>query len=158
MNERITLAFLRIMRLQGKNGYYARCLHELELLTNLETQHLVTRKRNRKKIFVLTEKGQNFIDRLDFGRKDISEGEFTQSVKEAFQKVTNPMRPIARIPELRSYVTRSLKCSDQIFDKFMLRLHDQGVLTLQTAMTLHMTNDGINTSNGTYAYCMLEED
>jgi hypothetical protein len=146
------------MRLQGEKGYYARCLHELELLTTLETQQLVNRKRNRKKVFVLTEKGQNFIDRVDFGRKDISEQEFTQSVREAFQQVTNPMRPIARIPELRNYVTRSLKCSDQIFDKFMLRLHDQGVLTLQTAMTLPMTSEGINTSNGIYAYCMMEED
>ena len=146
------------MRLQGKKGYYARCPHEMEILRVLEAQELVTRKKNRKQIFALTKKGHNFIERLDFGRKDITESEFVNNVKEAFQQVTSPMRPIARIPELRSQVTRKLRCSDQLFDTYMLRLHDAGVLTLQTAMTLPGAYEGINTPNVTYAYCMLEEE
>ncbi len=146
------------MRLQGKKGYYARCPHEMEILRVLEAQELVTQKKNRKHIFALTKKGHNFIERLDFGRKDITETEFVRSVKEAFQQVTSPMRPIARIPELRSQVTQKLRCSDQLFDSYMLRLHDAGVLTLQTAMTLPGASEGINTPNVTYAYCMLEEE
>jgi len=146
------------MRLQGKKGYYARCPHEMEILRVLEAQELVTRKKNRKQIFALTKKGHNFIERLDFGRKDITESEFVKSVKEAFQQVTSPMRPIARIPELRSQVTQKLRCTDQLFDTYMLRLHDAGVLTLQTAMTLPGAYEGINTPNVTYAYCMLEEE
>lgn len=146
------------MRLQGKKGYYARCPHEMEILKVFEAQELVTRKKNRKQIFALTKKGHNFIERLDFGRKDITESEFVKSVKAAFQQVTSPMRPIARIPELRSQVTRKLRCSDQLFDTYMLRLHDAGVLTLQTAMTLPGAYEGINTPNVTYAYCMLEEE
>ena len=146
------------MQLQGEKGYYARCPHELEILMALEAQKLVARKKNRKHIFALTEKGRNFIERLDFGRKNITVPEFVKSVKEAFQQVTSPMRPIARIPELRSQVTRELRCSDQLFDSLMLRLHDAGVITLQTAMTILGAYEGINTPDGTYAYCMLEDD
>jgi len=146
------------MQIQGDTGYYARCSHETELLDELTTLNLAVRKKNRKRIFILTEKGKDFIERMEYGRRDISEMEFTNSVQEAIREVTNPMRPMARIPVLRNYVTQQLNCPDHVFDNFLLRLHDAGIVTLQTAMTIPMANEGITAPNGIYAYCMLEDD
>ena len=63
-----------------------------------------------------------------------------------------------REKQVRKLIDEYFRFTDQVFDDLMLKLHDKGVLTLQTAMTIPGAFEGINTNNRTYAYCLLEDE
>jgi hypothetical protein len=76
-------------------------------------------------------------------------------LKEAYKSLSTPMKPLVRIPEIREKL-ESKKIPDSFFDQKLLSFHDQGVLTLQTAMSKsHAGYGGINSDTGTGVFYYL---
>jgi hypothetical protein len=68
------------------------------------------------------------------------------------------MKPLVRIPDIRKKLNPK-RIPDSIFDKKIIELHDQGVLTLQTALSKAYTSyGGIESDSGTgvFYYMMFE--
>jgi hypothetical protein len=88
-------------------------------------------------------------------KADLSDKQFLSLLKEAYSSLATPMKPLVRIPEIREKLTAK-QISDPYFDKKVLSFHDQGVLTLQTAMSKsHAGYGGINSNTGTGVFFYL---
>ena len=90
--------------------------------------------------------------------KDYSDTEFLKYLQDAYQALSNPMKPLVRIPDVREKLN-SIHVSDSFFDNKLLTFHDQGILTLQTAMSkTHAKDGGIpsNTGTGVFYYLTFE--
>ncbi|MFX0171187.1 MAG: hypothetical protein ACFE9L_04645 [Candidatus Hodarchaeota archaeon] len=151
-------SFLQILQFLGETGYYARTDVEKTLLQELVEKGLVHVKKGTKSVFQLTSDGEDFLNREMNPNTSISDQEFLSSLKEIYDELANPMKPLVRIPDVRRKLNDK-RIPDSIFNKKMLELHDQGILTLQTALSKsHAIHGGIDSDSGTgvFYYMMFE--
>jgi hypothetical protein len=154
--------YLQIIHFLGDTGYYARIGKERHLLEELVSKGLLKIKRGTKCVFQLTQDGEEFISReLNLSNEvnyEIKDEEFTLALRKAYNELSTPMKPLVRIPDVRKKLNPK-RIPDSIFNKKMIELHDQGVLTLQTALSKAYTSyGGIESKSGTgvFYYMMFE--
>jgi DNA-binding PadR family transcriptional regulator len=151
-------SFLQILQFLGNNGYYARTDAERSLLEELVAKDLVKIKRGTKSVYQLTPEGKNFLLRELNPNTSISDEEFLSSLRNAYNDLANPMKPLVRIPDVRKKLNEK-RIPDSIFNQKLLELHDQGILTLQTALSKnYAAYGGIESDSGTgvFYYMMFE--
>ena len=152
------LCFLKILVILGKKGYYARTNEEKTALDFLLNEGFVSLKKGRKSVYVVTTEGVDYLDRLLHGRDDIvSDDEFRQAIIKSYKEHSSAMRPIVQIPVIRQDVVNELRVSNEYFDRKLLELHNNGDLTLQTAISNDYGTGGICSMNRSYFYVTLEE-
>ncbi|MHA1215051.1 MAG: hypothetical protein ACTSPG_07120 [Candidatus Hodarchaeales archaeon] len=150
--------YLQILQFLGDSGYYARTESERMILQEIERKGYARVKRGTKNIFQLTPQGKNYLERDFHPNTKITDSEFTELLRKAYNKLKTPMKPLVRIPEVRQILS-SQKIPDNLFNKKLLNLHDKGVITLHTAMSkTHALYGGIESDSGTgvYYYMMFE--
>jgi hypothetical protein len=151
-------SFLQILQFLGETGYYARTDAEKALLQELIEKGSVQLKRGTKSVFQLTSEGENYLNRELNPNTSISDQEFLSSLRRVYNDLANPMKPLVRIPDVRKRLSDK-RIPDILFNKKMLELHDQGILTLQTALSKsHAVYGGIDSDSGTgvFYYMMFE--
>ncbi len=151
-------SYLEILQFLGDAGYYARTESEKGLLHSLSEKGLVQLKKGTKSVFQLTPHGNRHLSNQQNPDCEIADHQFLSYLKEAYNSLSNPMKPLVRIPEIRDRL-RSKNIPDPFFDQKVLSFHDQGILTLQTAMSKsHAGYGGINSDTGTgvFYYLIIE--
>lgn len=147
---------LKILSFVGDSGYYARTDQEHELMRELTEKGMVKLKPKTKSIYKLTKLGLNHINSILQPNKKIDDKQFFQSIEKAYKNLSNPMKPLVRIPDIRKQVINECRIPDQLFNKKMITFHDEGLVTLQTALSRnHATSGGIDAPTGVYYYMML---
>ena len=148
-------SYLEILQFLGDNGYYARTESEKAFLADLSDKGLVQLKKGTKSVFQLTPLGYRHLKNQQNSDYELTDNQFLSYLKEAYNSLSNPMKPLVRIPEIREKL-ESKKIPDSFFDKKLLSFHDQGILTLQTAMSKsHAGYGGINSDTGTGVFYYL---
>ena len=148
-------SYLEILQFLGDNGYYARTESEKAFLVNLSDKGLVQLKKGTKSVFQLTPLVNRHLKNQQNSDYELTDNQFLSYLKEAYNSLSNPMKPLVRIPEIREKL-ESKKIPDSFFDKKLLSFHDQGILTLQTAMSKsHAGYGGINSDTGTGVFYYL---
>ena len=148
-------SYLEILHFLGDNGYYARTESEQAFLTNLTDKGLVQLKKGTKSVFQLTPLGQRHLNHQENSNCKLTDNQFLSYLKEAYNSLSNPMKPLVRIPEIREKL-ESKKIPDSFFDQKLLSFYDKGILTLQTAMSKsHAGYGGINSDTGTGVFFYL---
>jgi len=152
-------AYLEIIHFLGETGYYARTETEKGILTNLSEKGLIQLKKGTKSVYCLTSTGERYLQGQKPMKADLSDTQFLSLLREAYSSLATPMKPLVRIPEIREKLRGKLhnnQIPDPYFDKKVLSFHDQGVLTLQTAMSKsHAGYGGINSDTGTGVFYYL---
>ena len=151
-------SYLEIIHFLGTTGYYARTAKEKRILSNLTEKGLLQIKKGTKNVYQLTSRGIKAVNRGKQPIKDYSDAEFLEHLEDAYRTLSNPMKPLVRIPDIREKMN-SIQISDSYFDKKLLSFHDQGILTLQTAMSKNHAKDGgilSNTGTGVFYYLTFE--
>ncbi|MFW9856336.1 MAG: hypothetical protein ACFFFG_14885 [Candidatus Thorarchaeota archaeon] len=148
--------FLRLLSFLGETGYYARTPNEKEILSELTETGVVQLKKRTKNVYTLTREGYQLVSERSANTPQVSDDQFLQWLRKAYQQLANPLNPLVKIPDLRTRL--STKCHDAVFEKKMLDFHDQGVLTLHTAFSKQHAEGGIEsrTKPGVYYYVMFE--
>ena len=142
----------------GKNGYYSRSEKDKELLLALLELGYIKTKKGTKNIYQITDNGHEYIERLLHGRdSEISKEEFYDAIKDSYKELITPMNPALRIPLLRKKVVNETRISDELFDKSLVFLHNEGSLTLQTAMTAMEGKGGIYAKDKNFYYVIMDE-
>jgi DNA-binding PadR family transcriptional regulator len=148
-------SYLEIIHFLGDSGYYARTSKEKRILSNLTEKGLLQIKKGTKNVYQLTPRGVKVVNRGKQPIKDYSDTEFLKHLEDAYRALSNPMKPLVRIPDVREKLN-SIRISDSFFDKKLLSFHDQGILTLQTAMSkTHAEDGGILSDTGTGVFYYL---
>lgn len=150
--------FLQILQFLGDIGYYARTEAEKEILQGLVDKGYVQIKHGTKSIFQITSDGERHFNREMNPNTTIGDQEFLACLKKAYEDLANPMKPLVRIPDIRRKLSEK-RIPDSLFNQKMLSLHDQGILTLQTALSKsHAVHGGIESNSGTgvFYFMMLE--
>ena len=127
-------SYLEIIHFLGEAGYYARTEAEKVLLTSLNEKGLIQLKKGTKSVYKLTKDGEKYINRNKDPNTEFSDQEFLSFLNEAYLTLSNPMKPLVRIPDVREMLSQK-HIPDSYFDKKLLNLHDEGVITLQTALS-----------------------
>ncbi|MHA2335237.1 MAG: hypothetical protein ACXAEU_24615 [Candidatus Hodarchaeales archaeon] len=152
------LCFLKLLKILGKKGYYARTTEEKSALDSLVVRGFVSLKKGRKSVYLITSRGLDYLERLLHGRdEEVNENELIDAVLESFDKHSSPMKPIVQIPTVRHDVVTNLRISNEYFDKNLLNLHQNGKVTLQTAINDELGEGGIKLLDRTYFYLTVEE-
>ena len=150
--------FLRLLHFLGKKGYYARNDSEKVILSNLIGKGFVKIKKGTKNIFLLTPEGENSLEIELKPNNKINDDEFLVDLRKAYVRLANPMNPLVKIPDIRNQL-KEKRIPDSLFNEKVLKFHDQGVLTLQTALSKsHALYGGIesNTNTGIFYYMMFD--
>ena len=96
-----------------------------------------------------------FLDQYPQLTKWISENEFLSCLRNAYNELANPMKPFVRIPDVRKRFNEK-RVPDKLFNTRMLRLHDDGIITLQTALSKsHAIHGGIESNSGTGVFYFM---
>lgn len=149
---------LQIIDMVGKSGYYSRSEKDRELLNALLDLGFIKTKKGTKNIYLITDTGHEYIERLLHGRdSEISKDEFYSTIKNAYSELTTSMNPALKIPVLRKKVVNEARISNELFDKSLVFLHDEGTLTLQTSMTANEGKGGIYAKDKNYYYVVMDE-
>jgi hypothetical protein len=149
-------AYLEIIHFLGDTGYYARTETERGILTTLSEKGLIQLKKGTKSVYCLTNIGERYLQGQKPMKADLSDNQFLSLLREAYTSLATPMKPLVRIPEIREKLNTRNPIPDPYFDKKVLSFHDQGVLTLQTAMSKsHAGYGGINSNTGTGVFYYL---
>lgn len=148
-------SYLEIIHFLGETGYYARTEAERVLLNKLTNKGLIELKKGTKSVYRLTDDGEKYISRNKLPNTEYSDQEFLSFLQEAYQSLANPMQPLVRIPEIRDILSQK-QITDQYFDKKLLNLHDEGVITLQTALSRSYAQGGISSNTGVFYYLTFE--
>ena len=148
-------SYLEIIHFLGEAGYYARTDAERILLANLSEKGLIQLKKGTKSVYRLTKDGEKYIVRNKEPNIKYSDQEFLSFLREAYQTLTNPMKPLVRIPDIREMLSQK-HIPDQYFDKKLMNLHDEGVITLQTALSRSHAHGGISSNTGIFYYLTFE--
>jgi predicted transcriptional regulator len=148
-------SYLEIIHFLGETGYYARTEAEKQLLYKLTEKGLVQLKKGTKSVYRLTEGGEKHINMNKEPSTKYSEQEFITFLREAYHSLANPMKPLVRIPDIREKLSQK-RIPDQYFDKELLNLHDEGVITLQTALSKSHAHGGISSNTGIFYYLTFE--
>ena len=150
-------SYLEIIHFLGEAGYYARTESEKEFLNSLSEKGLIQVKKGTKSVYKLTPIGNRHLSDQKNPDCEIADTEFLSYLKEAYTSLSNPMKPLVRIPEIREKMPKNIP--DPFFDKKVLSFHDQGILTLQTAMSKSHAGDGgikSDTGTGVFYYLIIE--
>ncbi|UCG90705.1 MAG: hypothetical protein JSU57_02960 [Candidatus Heimdallarchaeota archaeon] len=148
-------SYLRILQFLGTTGYYARTEGEKAVLQELVDKGHVRIKRGTKNIFQLTPDGESYLTRELNPNTTINDDEFLMCLKKAYKDLANPMKPLVRIPDIRRKLSDK-RIPDNLFNQKMLNLHDQGILTLQTALSKsHAIHGGIESDSGTGVFYFM---
>ena len=148
-------SYLEIIHFLGDKGYYARTEAEVALLNQLTNKGLIELKKGTKSVYKLTNDGKKHISRNKAPSAEYSDQEFVSFLHDAYQSLANPMQPLVRIPEIRDILGKKA-ISDQYFDQKLLNLHDDGVITLQTALSKSHAHGGISSNTGVFYYLTFE--
>jgi len=148
-------SYLEIIHFLGEAGYYARTDAERVLLTNLTEKGLIQLKKGTKSVYKLTKDGEKYIVRNKEPNNKYSDQEFISFLRKAYHALSNPMKPLVRIPDIRE-VLSAKHIPDSYFDKKLLNLHDEGVITLQTALSKSHAHGGISSNTGIFYYLTFE--
>ena len=148
-------SYLEIIHFLGEKGYYARTDEEIVLLNKLSSKGLIELKKGTKSVYRLTKDGEKYVSRNKVPNIEYSDQEFVSFLQEAYQSLANPMQPLVRIPEIRDKLSQK-QITDQYFDKKLLNLHDEGVITLQTALSRSHAQGGISSNTGVFYYLIFE--
>jgi len=148
-------SYLEIIHFLGETGYYARTDAERVLLNKLTKQGLIELKKGTKSVYRLTRDGEKHVSRNKVPNIEYSDQEFVSFLQEAYQSLANPMQPLVRIPEIRDKLSQK-HITDQYFDQKLLNLHDDGVITLQTALSRSHAQGGISSNTGVFYYLIFE--
>ncbi len=177
------ICLLQLMEWLGENGYYARSEQELELLGKLAEKGLVKLKRGTRKVYVITEKGRMYWKKQALKEtlqvpngsrphpdpktmlEQVSEEQLIGLVTEAYHQLATDMRPLVQLPELRKIILKQLGMNEEKhdpkickrLDDLLLKLHHEGKITLQRAMTARDAPDGIWTPNGVFYYVTIQQ-
>ena len=148
-------SYLHILNFLGDSGYYVRTNEEKNIFQEFLKKGLVTLKKGTKSIYQLTSEGKGFIDRETNPNTSMNDQEFLEILRETYQKLATPMKPLVKIPEIRKRF-QSERVPDRVFDKKILNFHDQGVITLQTALSKSFANNGgIESDSGTGVFYFM---
>ncbi|MFX0125079.1 MAG: hypothetical protein ACFFAE_15715 [Candidatus Hodarchaeota archaeon] len=148
-------SYLQILQFLGKSGYYARTEAEKALLHGLVNKGYVRIKRGTKNIFQITSDGENNLSREMNPNTSIGDQEFLNYLKNAYNELANPMKPLVKIPDVRRKLSDK-RIPDSLFDQKILDLHDKGVITLQTALSKsHAVHGGIDSNSGTGVFYFM---
>ena len=148
-------SYLRIIQFLGETGYYARNDVEKALLQELVNKGYVQIKRGTKNIFQITIDGENNLNREMNPNTTINDKEFLTCLKQAYKDLANPMKPLVKIPDVRRKLNEK-RIPDNLFNQKMLDFHDQGILTLQTALSKsHAIHGGIESDSGTGVFYFM---
>ncbi len=148
-------SYLEIIHFLGDTGYYARTENEKSLLTDLSDKGLIQLKKGTKSVYCLTNMGEKYLNGQKPMKTELSDKQFLSLLRKAYTSLATPMKPLVRIPEIREKLAEK-RISDPYFDKKVLSFHDQGVLTLQTAMSKsHAGYGGITSDTGTGVFYYL---
>ena len=148
-------SYLEIIHFLGEAGYYARTESEKAVLTNLTDKGLIQLKKGTKSVYRLTKDGIKHVNRNKEPDTEYSDQEFISFLRKAFHSLSNPMKPLVRIPDIREILSQK-HISDQYFDKKLMNLHDEGVITLQTALSRSHAHGGISSNTGVFYYLTFE--
>ena len=148
-------SYLEIIHFLGEVGYYARTESEKAVLANLTNKGLVQLKKGTKSVFRLTKDGEKYVNRNKEPNTEYSDQEFISFLRKAYHSLANPMKPLVRIPEIREVLSQK-HIPDSYFDKKLLNLHDEGVITLQTALSRSHAQGGISSNTGVFYYLTFE--
>jgi hypothetical protein len=139
----------------GDTGYYARTEAEKAIFQDIVSKGYVKKKSGTKSIFKLTSEGKNFLEREMNPNTSISENEFLSCLRTAYNELANPMKPLVKIPDVRKKLNEK-RVPDKLFDTRMLYLHDEGIITLQTALSKsHAVHGGIESNSGTGVFYFM---
>lgn len=150
--------YLKILQFLGNSGYYARTDGEKIILSNLIEKGYVQVKNGTKNVFKLTSEGLKYVDRELYPNTSITDQDFLSCLKEAYDSLSNPMKPLVKIPDIRKKLSDK-RIPDNAFDSRVLNLHDEGIITLQTALSkTHAVHGGIESNSGTgiFYFMMFE--
>ncbi len=149
-------SYLEIIHFLGDTGYYARTETERNFLSNLSEKGLIQLKKGTKSVYCLTAMGEKYLEGQKPMKLDLSDNQFLSLLREAYTSLSTPMKPLVRIPDIREKVNHNQQIPDPYFDEKVLSFHDQGVLTLQTAMSRsHAGYGGITSDTGTGVFYYL---
>lgn len=152
------LCFLKILKILGNSGYYARTAGEKASLDKLVAGNLVSLKKSRKAVYLITEEGLDHLERELHGRdEEVDVNELVNAVRQSFKRHASSMKPIVQIPVVRHDVVTDLRISNGFFDENVLKLHQDGAITLQTAISDELGEGGIKSLDKTYFYLTIEE-
>ncbi len=175
---------LQLLNWLGENGYYARSTKEIDLLTSLKEKGLVTLKKGTRKVYVITNEGKEYWKKQALKEtlatptsktnpitpsnstlmETISEEHLMELVTKAYYQLASDMRPLVQLPELRKIVLQQLGIESENnpqvvkhLDDLLLKLHHEGKITLQRAMTARDAPNGIWTPNGVFYYVTIQQ-
>ena len=148
-------SYLEIIHFLADAGYYARTEAEKALLDNLSRKGLIALKKGTKSVYRLTSDGKKQIKNTSDPNPEYSDQEFLTFLQEAYKSLANPMKPLVRIPDIREFLSKK-QIPDQYFDNKLLNLHDEGVITLQTALSKSHAHGGIFSNTGIFYYLTFE--
>ena len=147
--------YLKILQFLGDVGYYSRTDAERDILQLLVEKGYAQIKSGTKNVFKLTFEGESFLDRETNPNTSMSDQEFLKCLRNAYNELANPMKPLVKIPDIRKKFNEN-RIPDNIFDNRMLHLHDEGIITLQTALSkTHATYGGIESNSGTGVFYFM---
>jgi len=145
---------LRVLDLLSVRGYYARGEEDRSVLQSQEKRGLVERKRGTQNIYVITEFGRAYLENSLYGR-EVSIEEFLRIVVKSYRARASPMKPFVKVRDLKREIVEKERISNSKIEKYLLSLHDQGQLTLQSGLQAEV--GGIpSPAGGTYEYVMVE--
>jgi len=148
-------SYLKILHFLGDTGYYARTEAEKAILQDMANIGYVKIKSGTKYVFKLTLDGEDFLERELHPNNSINENEFLSCLRNAYKELANPMKPLVRIPDVRKRFNEK-RIPDKVFNTRMLRLHDEGIITLQTALSKsHAIHGGIESNSGTGVFYFM---
>lgn len=147
-------SYLKVLHFLGDTGYYARTEAEKDIFQEMVSKGYVKIKYGTKSIFKLTSEGENFLQRELNPNNTISEDEFLSCLRTAYLELANPMKPLVKIPDVRKKLNEK-RVPDKLFDTRMLHLHDEGFITLQTALSKSHAHGGIESNSGTGVFYFM---
>jgi len=145
---------LRVLDLLSVRGYDARGEEDRSVLQSQEKRGLVERNRGTQNIYVITEFGRAYLENSLYGR-EVSIEEFLRIVVKSYRARASPMKPFVKVRDLKREIVEKERISNSKIEKYLLSLHDQGQLTLQSGLQAEV--GGIpSPAGGTYEYVMVE--
>ncbi|NHJ01594.1 MAG: hypothetical protein EAX86_05595 [Candidatus Heimdallarchaeota archaeon] len=148
-------SYLHILNFLGNSGYYVRTHEEKEIFQEFHDKGFVNLKKGTKCIYLLTEDGKGYLDRERNPNTSMDDKEFLTILKETYQDLATPMKPLVKIPDIRKRF-QSERIPDQVFDEKILEFHDRGIITLQTALSKSFAgNGGIESDSGTGVFYFM---
>ncbi len=148
------ICLLRVIQLLASRGYYVRGEEDKNIVHSLEERGLVEKKQKTRNIYVITDFGLAHLENT-FNGKEISTEEFYKVVSNSYRIRASSMRPFVKIRDLKQEIMEQEKISEKKVEDFLLKLHQEGRITLQSGLQSEIGTIS-NPTGGNYAYVMVE--